>query len=177
LRSILGGCLSVDPRLLCFRYSAYGKPALTDEFGGQTIRFNLSHSDGRALFAVTEHCEVGIDVEHIKADFATMEIAEKFFSPAEVAQLRLLPIERRPQGFFNCWTRKEAYVKARGEGLSYPLEKFDVSLAPGAAAALLRTEDEPDEVRRCMLKDLAVGYGYVGALALRFPPSAFGCLF
>src|SRR5690348_936016 len=98
LRSILGGCLSVDPRLLCFRYSAYGKPYLTDEFGGQTIRFNLSHSDGRALFAVTENCEVGVDVERIKADFATLEIAEKFFSPAEVAQLRRLPAELRPQG-------------------------------------------------------------------------------
>jgi 4'-phosphopantetheinyl transferase len=167
LRMILGRYLNIEPEALRFNYSAYGKPSLTREFGGDFVRFNLSHSYGLALFAVSRGCDVGIDLELIKSDFATMAIAEKFFSPREVSVLLRLSPHYRTQAFFNCWTRKEAYVKARGEGLSLALDKFDVSLAPGDPAALLYAEGDPQAAKVWALKELTLDGGYVGALAVR----------
>ena len=109
---------------------------------GDAIRFNVSHSHGIALYAVTRGREVGIDLERIRSDLAVAEIAERFFSRREIAMLRTLPIEAQRQAFFRCWTRKEAYIKARGEGLSLPLDQFDVSLAPGEPAAVLGTDNQ-----------------------------------
>jgi 4'-phosphopantetheinyl transferase len=167
LRVILGGYLSIEPAQLRFCYSSYGKPSLAKEFGGDLVRFNLSHSHGLVLFAVSCGFEVGIDVELIKPDFASMGIAERFFSVREVAALHKLSPRLRTRGFFNCWTRKEAYVKARGEGLSLPLDKFDVSLVPGEPAALLYSESDPEEAGKWALKELILDQGYVGALAAR----------
>jgi 4'-phosphopantetheinyl transferase len=134
LREILAGYLEMVPAAVRFSYNAYGKPAVLDS----GLRFNLSHSGGWALFAVTEGREVGIDIERIEARVAQEQIPERFFSSCEVAQLRALPLEQQTDAFFRCWTRKEAYIKARGLGLSLPLDSFDVSLAPGEPAALLR---------------------------------------
>ena len=139
LRAILGRYLNRAPERLSFCYGAHGKPALAGEAGADAIRFNVSHSHGVALYAVTRGREVGIDLERIRFDLAVLEIAERFFSRREVATLRTLPTEAQRQAFFRCWTRKEAYIKARGEGLSLPLDQFDVSLAPGEPAALLGT--------------------------------------
>ncbi|MFZ0912892.1 MAG: 4'-phosphopantetheinyl transferase superfamily protein [Candidatus Korobacteraceae bacterium] len=100
------------------------------------IRFNLSHSHGLALYAFAYRREVGIDLELIQTDFGGEAVAERFFSPRELAQLRALSVELRAEGFFNCWTRKEAYVKARGDGLQIQLDSFDVSLTPGYPNAL-----------------------------------------
>jgi 4'-phosphopantetheinyl transferase len=101
-----------------------------------SLRFNLSHSGSTALYAVACQREVGIDLERIEPKLAD-DIAEKFFSRNEVATLRSLPSSARLQAFFNCWTRKEAYVKARGAGLQISLRSFDVSLAPDEQAAFL----------------------------------------
>ena len=166
LRVILGRYLGLDPRHLAFSYSAYGKPALATAPAGDWLRFNISHSHELALCAMTRGREVGIDIEHIRANVSSEAIAERYFSPREVAALRALPADLRRAAFFTCWTRKEAYIKARGEGLSFPLDRFDVSLTPGEPAALLRTLGDPHEASRWTLQALAPGPGYIAALAV-----------
>jgi 4'-phosphopantetheinyl transferase len=109
---------------------------------------------------------VGIDIERIRFDVAVAEIAERFFSRREVATLQTLPTEEQRQSFFHCWTRKEAYIKARGEGLSLPLDQFDVSLAPGEPAAVLGTQQDPTEASCWSLQELTPAPGYVAALAV-----------
>lgn len=165
LRAILGRYLSRAPERVSLCYGSHGKPALADAFDGNAIRFNLSHSQGVALYAFTRGREVGVDIERIRDDLKTAEIAERFFSRQEAAMLRALPIELRHQAFFRCWTRKEAYIKARGEGLSLPLDGFDVSLGPGEPAAMLGTRPDPSEASRWSLHDLAPAPGFAAALA------------
>jgi 4'-phosphopantetheinyl transferase len=109
---------------------------------------------------------VGVDLERIRSDVAVAEIAERFFSRREVAMLRTLPTEVQREAFFRCWTRKEAYIKALGEGLSLPLDQFDVSLAPGEPAELLCTRPDPSEASRWSLREIVPAPGYVGAIAL-----------
>jgi 4'-phosphopantetheinyl transferase len=130
------------------------------------LGFNLAHSHELALYAITRGREVGIDLERIRSNLVDEQIAERFFSPREVVVLRGLPTHRQREAFFNCWTRKEAYVKAKGQGLSIPLDQFDVSLAPGEPAALLSTQWHPQEASRWSLQKLNPGCGYVAALAV-----------
>src|SRR6185295_15695073 len=110
--------LKSNPADLRFELGAYGKPGLAEGQNTLDLRFNLSHSHQQALIAVARGREVGVDVEFMRADFASDEVATHFFSPAEVKQFVRLPAAVRTRSFFNCWTRKEAYIKARGEGLS-----------------------------------------------------------
>ncbi|MET0647234.1 MAG: 4'-phosphopantetheinyl transferase superfamily protein [Pyrinomonadaceae bacterium] len=166
LRNLLGRYAGVAPRLLRFSYDSYGKPSLCGEAGGASLRFNASHSNDLALFALTRGREVGVDLEFVREDFASFEIAEHFFSPGEVEALRALAPDVRAVAFFDCWTRKEAYIKARGEGLSHPLHLFTVSLGPGEDAALLRTDDDPLEAARWTLVELFPGEGARAALAV-----------
>lgn len=169
LRAILARYLQLEPRALRFDYSRYGKPALaqgTHVSPRVPLHFNLSHSHELALFAFALNREVGLDLEFIRDDFAGEEIAGRFFSRREVEMLCALPSHLRGVGFFNCWTRKEAYIKAIGEGLSMPLDQFDVSLAPGEPAALLRTLRDESEASRWSLKELKPGAGYAAAIAV-----------
>ncbi len=166
LRIILGRYLNMEPCCLQFRYNPYGKPALANESGGNGLRFNLSHSDGLALYAITRGREIGVDIERIRPDLAEGQMAERFFSSREVKALRALPPSSQPVGFFNCWTRKEAYIKASGKGLTLPLDQFDVSLVPGEPAALLCVSGDPEESSRWCLQDSSPGPGYVAALAV-----------
>jgi 4'-phosphopantetheinyl transferase len=167
LRVILGGYLNRAPERLSFSYSSHGKPALAEESDRDAIRFSVSHSHGVALYAFTRGRDVGIDLERIRADLAVVEIAERFFSQQEVAMLRAFRTEEQRQAFFRCWTCKEAYIKARGEGLSLPLDRFDVALAPGGEpAAVLGTQRDPSEAARWSLLELDPGPGYVAALAV-----------
>jgi 4'-phosphopantetheinyl transferase len=136
LRELLGRYLDKPPAAIEFSYNPYGKPAV------EGIYFNLSHSDNMALYAVSRAREVGVDIERINPAFAEEQIPEQYFSPAEVKVLRALPKQRQTEAFFNCWTRKEAYVKARGLGLSLDLQSFDVTLAPSEPAAFLRGAGE-----------------------------------
>jgi 4'-phosphopantetheinyl transferase len=165
LRTILSRCLDIPAARLRFNYSSYGKPSLPEELGGSQLCFNLSHSHGIALYALAKGQPIGVDIEHIRPDLASDQIAERFFAPGEVAALRSLPAESRARAFFNCWTRKEAYIKARGEGLSLPLDQFTVSLLPGEPAALL-TASDPSEVERWSLHALIPAPGYVAAFAV-----------
>jgi 4'-phosphopantetheinyl transferase len=166
LRSILGRYLGVAPGDVKFIQGAYGKPALAEPFAIDGIDFNMSHSEAVGLYAFARRRDVGIDVERGRADFATRDVAEKFFSPREVAELFGLPESLQCRAFFNCWTRKEAYIKARGMGLSLPLDQFDVSLLPGEPAELLHTSGDPTEASRWCLQELNAGAGYAAALAV-----------
>jgi 4'-phosphopantetheinyl transferase len=164
LRDVIARYLYEKPENLRFVYGAYGKPSLACE---QTVRFNMSHSHEVALLAVTRDVEVGVDVEHVRADFATEDIARRYFSRAEVNAFNLLPPEEQVAAFFRCWTRKEAYIKAIGKGLSQPLDAFDVTLGPGEQAALLHVAE--DDASRWSMSDIDVGAGYAGALAVERP--------
>ena len=166
LRAILGRYLDMEPGQLRFCYSSYGKPALARESSGDALRFNLSHSHGLALYAVTRGRELGVDLEYLHPHLAYEQLAERFFSPREVTVLRALPTNTQQEAFFNCWTGKEAYIKARGEGLTLRLDQFDVSLAPGEPVALLSTNGDPQEASRWLLQKLAPGSGYIAALAV-----------
>lgn len=166
LRAILSRYLGMDPGELQFCYSAHGKPGLIGDAGADRLCFNLSHSDGRVLYAITRGREIGVDLERIRDDLAEGEIAARFFSSREAAVLTALPPERRTIAFFHCWTRKEAYIKAKGQGLFISLNQFEVSLAPGEPAALLSTEWDPQEAGRWSLRALSPGPGYVAAVAV-----------
>jgi 4'-phosphopantetheinyl transferase len=166
LRTLLGRYLQQPPERLSFDYSYYGKPSLAGEQKLSPLRFNVSHAHHLALYAFTFKRELGLDLEHVRADFAGEEIAERFFSAREVAGLRGLAPEERAAAFFNCWTRKEAYIKARGEGLSFPLDQFVVSLAPGEPAALLEVRGSPSECERWTLRELSPGAEYAAAVAV-----------
>lgn len=159
LRRVLSRYLDAKPEALRFSYGEYGKPALDG-----TLHFNMSHSHGLALLAITEGRQIGVDVEHIRADFATEDIARHFFSHSEVESFGRLQKEEQVAAFFRCWTRKEAFIKATGRGLSQPLDAFDVTLGPGVAAELLRVE--ADEASRWSMSDIDVGEDYAGALVV-----------
>jgi 4'-phosphopantetheinyl transferase len=163
LRKLLAAYQGVNPRELGFSYAEKGKPALK-ESQRSLLSFNLAHSGGMAIYAFSRNREIGVDLELIREDLADEKIAERFFSEREIGDLRSLPAELRKRAFFDCWTRKEAYIKARGDGLSMPLDEFDVSFVPGSGAALLRNHKDPTEVARWSMKSLTVPDGYVAAL-------------
>jgi 4'-phosphopantetheinyl transferase len=148
-----------------FCLNAHGKPALDVGGGTADLHFNVSHSNGLALFAFTLCGEVGVDVEYIRPSLREMDLAERFFSPQEVAALRAFPESSQREMFFRCWTRKEAYIKARGAGMSISLASFTVSLAPDTLTHLLITGHDGPEAGRWWLRTLAPGEGYVGAVA------------
>ena len=159
LRDLLARYVSRAPAELRFRYGALGKPALDVAETQQSVRFNLSHSHGLAVFAFSLDHEIGIDLELIRFNFATDEIAVRYFSSRELAEWRALPSNSRAEGFFLCWTRKEAYVKALGAGLHIPLDSFSVSLTPGKPEILESADSEQWSV--CSLQPAA---GFVGAV-------------
>jgi len=161
LRELLGAYLLVPPASLEFEYGARRKPTLSPRHHRSELRFNISHSNGLAVFAFARERELGIDVEWIRPSFATRSIAERYFSARELAEWRELPIENQPEGFFRCWTRKEAYVKARGEGLYIPLQEFDVSLTPGRPDTLKSADSD-----RWSLSSFDPGHQCAGAVVV-----------
>ncbi len=167
LRMLLSCYLGVEPSHLQFCYGKNGKPALADTFGKGTIHFNLSKSDGVAIYAFNRDCEIGVDIERIR-DLSEMDqIAERFFSIRENEVFHVLPKSKRKEAFFNCWTRKEAFIKAVGDGLSWPLDKFDVSLFPGEPARLLRINGNSEETSFWSIQALTPAPNYVAAYAVR----------
>lgn len=175
LRCILSHYLDVEPDRVKFGEGLYGKPFLITDGGISTVRFNLSHSRGLALYAITRNREVGIDLEYMCSDIAVERIAEQFFSGSEQAALKALPPNERTEAFFSCWTRKEAYIKARGEGVSFPLDQFSVSLSPSEPATLLSVEGGLQESALWTLRELTPGPGYAAALAVEGDHWRLGC--
>lgn len=166
LRILLAGYLSADPHALIFCHSGKNKPRLGPPFADSGILFNVAHSAEVALLAFCRRREVGVDVEQVNRDLNVEAIARRFFSPREQEQLAELHPEDKFHGFFRCWTRKEAYIKAKGEGLWLPLNQFDVSLADGSENALLATRPDSSEAAQWSLREVAAGAGYVAALCV-----------
>lgn len=160
LRDVLARYSRQPAADLRFTYGEHGKPSMDGP-----LRFNLSHSHGLALLAVTRGHEVGVDLEAVRQDIMGERIAERFFSPREVQMLGALPADQQAVGFFNCWTRKEAYIKALGSGLFLALDRFDVTLAPGAEARLLEDRGDAD-LSRWELRVIEPGDGWAGALVV-----------
>jgi 4'-phosphopantetheinyl transferase len=168
VRALLARYTGVPADSLRFHLGPHGKPSL-EAPNGTGLEFNVSHSGELALCAVSRGRAVGVDVEAIRPEFATLSMARRFFAPAEVSSLESIPPNEQTQAFFACWSRKEAYMKARGTGIALGLDRFEVSLLPGRPASLLATHDEPDAVKRWTLMALAPGDGYAGALVTDGP--------
>ena len=166
LRILIGNYLHRDPADIDFTYNQYGKPSLANAQGEEDLRFNVSHSNELALYAFARSCEIGVDIEFIVAKEDELQIAERFFSPTEVGALRTLRTDLHTEAFYLCWTRKEAFVKARGEGLSLPLDQFAVSLVPGEPARLLSIKGDPGELRKWSMESLYPGPGYAAAVVV-----------
>jgi len=154
LRETLSRYLDLDPAHICLAYNRHGKPYVA----GSQIHFNVSHSSNWAMIAVSTDAETGIDIERIEQSIAQERTPERFFSPSEAARLRALPESQQTEAFFRCWTRKEAYIKARGLGMALPLDSFDVSFGPGEPAAFLSGVDG------WSIQDLDAPPGYAAAV-------------
>ena len=170
LREILGARLGVEPWSLEFNYGEQGKPVLRPVPGRVGPFFNVAHSGDHGAFAVGNVPGIGIDVELIRPVPAADAIANRFFTPEESAALALLPEALRPQAFFLCWTRKEAFIKALGEGLSHSLDSFTVTVAPGEPARLLSAGPAAGSLGEWRLHDLSDLPVLAGAVALRGDP-------
>jgi 4'-phosphopantetheinyl transferase len=162
LRVVLGRYLDAAPEVLRFGAGPHGKPFLLD--GG--LQFNVSHSGERALIAVSPRREVGIDIELHRPDVEFLGVAEHSFSAAERRQLEGLPAAEVAAAFFRGWARKESFIKARGDGLAFPLDGFDVSLEPAPAVALLGCAAAPSELARWRMVPLEIEAGYAAALTV-----------
>jgi 4'-phosphopantetheinyl transferase len=162
VRSLLGHYISTDPHSLHFSFGPKGKPELTR---GGGLQFNISHSAERVVVAVASTWPVGVDVEQIRPMEDAADIARRFFSPNEVQAFEALEEAQRLEGFFNCWTRKEALIKAVGEGVFVSLDRFDVSLTPGEPAQLVALDGQPADPESWHLTHLEPEVAMVGALA------------
>ena len=166
LRIILSRYLIQKPNQIQFSISKYGKPSLQNNPGDEILSFNMSHSADKVIYAITRNRMIGIDIERIVEVYPCEEIAENFFSTKENNELlKLEPGKPREIAFFTTWTRKEAYIKARGEGLSVPLDQFDVAVSKDEPAKLIANRMDPEEVTRWTLIDLKTSPGYVSTLA------------
>lgn len=166
LRAILSRYLNVAPNLVQFSYGPCGKPEIAENSDSSEICFNLSDSQGLALYAVTRGRKIGADIEQIRPIPNIEEIAQRFFSKQESAALQAVAPEEKLTAFFNCWTRKEAYIKAIGDGLSFPLDRFSVSLIPGTPAKILNVEGDRSAPERWYLKELVTAPNYAAAIAV-----------
>lgn len=162
LRCILGRYLAEQPADISFVYGLRGKPAIA----GIPLHFNMSHSDGMAVIAVTRSHVVGIDLEHVRPMPDLEGIAKSHFSSTEQAAIATLPADDRLSAFFTCWTRKEAYLKATGDGIAAGLSSFDVTVIPGTYPRLLRVDGKPEETERWSFYDLPLAPGFVGVVVV-----------
>jgi 4'-phosphopantetheinyl transferase len=163
LRSLISKYLEINPAEVSFRYSDFGKPSIANN---HSLQFNISHSQNIALFAFTKKFNIGVDVEFVNPDVEVKEIAASFFSKNEIKNLLALPEQQQTLGFFYCWTRKEAFIKAVGEGLSFPLDKFEVSVEPNKPVKLLATYRQPKDVSKWSIYSLSPEANFVGGLVI-----------
>ena len=167
LRALLHKYLPLQPVDFEFSYGAQGKPSL-EQF--PDLQFNVSHSRGVALFAFAKCGDIGVDIEYVDPAIEFELIAPRFFSKNEAATLLDLPVDRRPAVFFNCWTRKEAFIKAKGGGLSIPLDQFEVTLLEEDVPKLVTIDGALQEVHQWSLFSFFPERGMIGALAIKAKP-------
>ena len=166
LRALLAAYLGIRPQDVQFTYGPRGKPFLAPPLNAGGLQFNLSNSDELALVGFVLGSEIGVDVEYRRPMPDCEQIAERFFSQSEREALRAIAAPRKEEAFFNCWTRKEAYLKAVGEGLAAPLDSFDVTLAPGDPPRMLALEGDAERAARWWLHHLRPAEDYIGAVAI-----------
>ena len=162
----IGRLLDRSPESLAFCYNDFGKPHLSDDPIKRALQFNISHSGEVVLVALTTNRRIGVDVERVRSDLNIDGIARRFFSLREWTHLAALPVDLRYDAFFRCWTQKEAFIKARGEGFSLPLDSFDVTLRPTERPALFETRPNSAEASRWVIEGLDVGPCHKAALAV-----------
>jgi len=175
LRMLLSRYLNIELASLAFAYESRGKPIVSAPGLRPPFHFNLSHSNGLALIAATRQAALGVDVERVRFVPEADQIAAKFFSPHEAAMLNAIPAEQKMEAFFHCWTRKEAYLKATGEGIADALPRIEVSLTPAQPARLLRINGDALAASPWQLTGLAPAPGFVGALAIQADSLRLSC--
>lgn len=163
LRMLLGTCLNIAPAAIAFGYTQYGKPFVTGH--AAQIYFNISHSEERALYALSRSRALGVDIEYMNRGIDYNSLAERFFSRREHAELQLIPEADRKRAFFACWTRKEAVIKAAGEGLSMPLDQFEVTVAHDTAPRVLDLTMTSHHTSGWSLHAADVGSDYIATVA------------
>lgn len=166
LRVVLGRALGVPPASVAFVYGPHGKPGLAPSLAASGLRFNLSHSAGRALVAWTTSGEVGADIEVVRSIRYGVKIARRYFSDDEQAAMASPAAPPWDEAFFRCWTRKEAFIKAIGDGLAYPLRSFSVPMTPVASRAPVRVHDDASASRRWSLSSVDGGPGFLAAVVV-----------
>jgi 4'-phosphopantetheinyl transferase len=164
LRFLLGRYVNLHPNSIRFIYGSKGKPYLDSL---TPIHFNMTHSGDLAAVAITSHCQIGIDLERIRPLPEIQQIASHFFCSEETTEIMSLPQSERERAFFCCWTRKEAYIKALGEGLYTPLDSFRVTVKPRTPVCLVHIEQDLLAADEWTLHDLCLASDYTAALAYR----------
>jgi 4'-phosphopantetheinyl transferase len=175
LREILERLLEVEAGRFTFSYDDAGKPRLAGPAAARRVQFNLAHSDSLAVYALGAESDLGVDVERLRPVPEAEQIASRFFSLREAACLRSLPRPQQTEAFFRCWTRKEAYLKAVGQGLSGPLSRIEVSLLPEEPARFVRIGQDPQAPAIWRLHSLIPAHGYIGALAVKNRAAQASC--
>jgi 4'-phosphopantetheinyl transferase len=163
---VLPAALSAMPQALRFGYNPHGKPYLAPQCNPRGLHFNMSHSGEWAVIVISHSGEIGVDIEQVRP-LNYLELAQIVFSPHEQATLRATPVERQQAAFFNGWTRKEAFIKAKGAGLTHGLQDFDVSLDDDASSRLIATRPDPDEARHWVLQSWSPATHYVACVCWR----------
>jgi 4'-phosphopantetheinyl transferase len=165
LRQLLGGILNCEPAGLVFRYGEFGKPELDGPHSG-ALHFNLSHSGGAALLAVARRGPLGVDLEKVRPVWNPQQIASRFFTENEGRQLDAVTEADRPEAFFRLWTRKEAWLKATGDGIATSLDRVEVAFMANEPARVVNVANEPGAADQWSLTGLAPARGFVGALVV-----------
>ncbi len=166
LRLLLSAYTGLNPHSIKFTYNEFGKPFLNTAHSGRPLFFNISHSHELALIAFNPQWELGVDIEWMPPDFNGLHLVKRFFSANEIEQIEQLPEAQKKEAFFNGWTRKEAYIKARGKGLNIRLSGFSVSLKPGTAVKIIETSHDPKAVAEWNLQSIPVNKEYKGAIVV-----------
>lgn len=175
LRQLPANQLGLAPKEIKIDSATFQKPKIAAAQNSQRLKFSTSHSGDWALIALAQNCEVGVDVEQHRPLPDAAGLVENFFSDWEIAEFTRLPEPTRTEGFFNCWTRKEAFVKALGLGLAYPLKEFSVTLAPGQPAALMKVSDDANAREKWCMTSLDVAPAHAAALVFEAGSSAIRC--
>ena|SRR5438105_6792323 len=166
LRCLLASYVAGAPDQLQFTYGVFGKPSLSNQTSKTILNFSVSHSEDRVLFGFARGRRIGVDLEYVRPDIDALALAKGYFSPVEFWRLRRLPATEQCEAFYCAWTRKEAYLKACGEGLSFGLERVEVSFSPAEPARIRAVAGVPNVSAAWTLKHLSPDPNYVGAVAV-----------